>query len=660
VAASFDFFAQQELARRNTRWLVLWYLAAVATVVASYCTAGALVYALLALYGALPLSGGAPLEWRGLFGTYFAALSRVPVQAIVAMASAVGGIILAVSAHRAWQLREGGPAVAHMLGARYVDPWKCTPAERRLINVVEEMSIASAISVPPVYVLEREDAVNALVAGYSPNEAAVVVTHGALQKLSRDELQGIMGHEYSHILNGDMALNLRLACVLAGLSWLGERGEQMVYSAAWANRGLTHEESGAGAPAALLGAIVAFIGFPGVLAADAIKAAISRQRELLADSASVQYTRNPDGIAGALDSILALHAHTSVLAAHAGELSHMFFAPGVGRWWGFPTHPPIEERIRHAHPRFQRDAYREARHGTRREVAVLDGLGHVVKYASIGAAAAAALLGASVGRPTAQHVDYAAQLLARLPERLKEALHRAEGAECAMFALALGPDAAGRREALAVLAARCGAQKAAQTSELHVDVVGLGRNHMLTLAELAVPAIKEQAQKERDRFVADLAAVVEADHRVTFSEFVLHTLLRQRLREGAGQPIPTRFRTIGEVADDAQLILSLVAISAGDDAKGAYDKGAAVLGLGSRAPLGSEALDTTRIRDALERLRQLAPFAKPALLKACLEAAAADGKFRLVEAELVRMVAATLDCPVPPVLAAQDPQALAA
>jgi Zn-dependent protease with chaperone function len=154
----------------------------------------------------------------------------------------------------------------------------------------------------------------------------------------------------------------------------------MVYNAAWADRGLTREERGAGAPAALLGAIVAFIGFPGVLAADAIKAAISRQRELLADSASVQYTRNPDGIAGALDSILALHAPTSLLAAHAGELSHMFFAPVVGRWWGFPTHPPIEERIRHAHPRFQRDVYREARHGTPREVAVLDDLGQVVKF----------------------------------------------------------------------------------------------------------------------------------------------------------------------------------------------------------------------------------------------------------------------------------------
>jgi Zn-dependent protease with chaperone function len=295
------------------------------------------------------------------------------------MAAAVAGIIAAASLWRAWQLAEGGPALAHLLGARYIEPEKCNAAERRLLNVVEEMSIASGIAVPPVYVLGYETAANALVAGYSPNEAAIIVTRGALENLSREELQGVMGHEYSHILNGDMALNMRLACILAGLSWLGERGEEMALAAAAASRGVAREDRGGTAVAALVGALLAFIGFPGVFAADAIKAAISRERELLADSASVQYTRNPDGIAGALDSILSLHLATNVLSAQAASVSHMFFAPVAERWWGFPTHPPIEERIRHAHPRFNRDEYRERRHGTRREVAVLDDAGNLVR-----------------------------------------------------------------------------------------------------------------------------------------------------------------------------------------------------------------------------------------------------------------------------------------
>jgi hypothetical protein len=228
-----------------------------------------------------------------------------------------------------------------------------------------------------------------------------------------------------------------------------------------------------------------------------------------------------------------------------------------------------------------------------------------------------------------------------------------------MFALALEAHEAQRNAALALLESRRGTASAAKVAELHVVVGSLARNTMLTLADLAAPAIKAQKQKERDRFLADFAALVEADARVTLREFVLLTLLRQRLREGAGEPIRTRFRDVAEIAPDAHLALSLVALAA-RDAQAAFEKGAAVLGLGWRAPLGREALTAAGIGEALERLRHLSPFAKPALLKACLQAAGADGIFGLAEAELVRMVAATLDCPVPPLIAAQDPLALAA
>jgi Zn-dependent protease with chaperone function len=640
-----DFFEQQERARRSSRWLVLWYLAAVLAVIASYCAVAALAYAFLALYA-------------GSFPTYLAALVGVPAQLYYIVAGAVGGFVLAVSAYRMWQLSDGGPTIAHLLGARYVEPGKCTPSERRLLNVVEEMAIASGISVPPVYVLDRDDAINALVAGYSPNEAVIIVTQGAVQKLSRDELQGVMGHEFSHILNGDMALNVRLVGILAGLTRIGEYGEDLVYRAAWQTRGLKREESGAQAPIALFGALIAFIGFPGTFAAGAIKAAISRERELLADSASVQFTRNPDGIAGALDSILALRAHTAVRALYTEEFSHMFFATAVARWWGFPSHPPILERIRRAHPRFQRDDYRATRHGTRKEIAVIDGSGNVVKnlrMTAAGGAAVALAAVASIGQPAAQHVDYAARLLGRLPSRLREALHRTDEAEHAMFALALESDTATREAELKALEERRGADARSKVVDLHVHVGSLARNYMLTLAELAVPAIKEQRQKVRDAFLADFAAIVEADRRVTLREFVLLTLLRQRLREGAGQPIRTQFKRVEEIAADAHLVLSLVSLD-----QTAFEKGAAVLRLGWQAPLARETLSTARVSEALERLRHLSPFAKPGILKACFEAAAADGVLRLSEAELVRMVAATLDCPVPPVLAAQDPQALAA
>jgi Zn-dependent protease with chaperone function len=627
-----DFFEAQERSRRSSRWLVLWYALAVLGVVASYCAAAALAY------------------WA--FAKFIGAPARPPLELYLIVGGAVGGLILAVSAYRMWQLSDGGAVIAHLLGARYVEPGKCTPAERKLLNVVEEMAIASGISVPPVYVLEFDDAVNALVAGYSPNEAVIIVTKGATQKLSRDELQGVMGHEFSHILNGDMALNLRLVGILAGLTWIADSAERLILEIAQHQRGLKREERGAGALTAVFAALMAFIGSPGTFAADAIKAAISRERELLADAASVQFTRNPDGIAGALDSILALRAHTVVRAVHCEPFSHMFFAPAFSRWWSWPTHPPILERIRRAHPRFKRDEYRERRHGTRKEVAVIDGSGNVVKNLRMDTAVA---MVAAVGNPAAQHVDYAARLLASLPSRLREALHVAPQAELAMFALALEPEAATREAELQALATRRGAETVAKVKELHVYVGVMARNHMLTLADLAVPAIKEQRQKARDAFLADFAAVVEADRRVTLREFVLLTLLRQRLREGAGQPIRTEFRRIEEVAADAHVVLSLVSLD-----QAAFEKGAAVLKLGWQAPLAREALTTAKVSASLERLRHLSPFAKPAILKACFEAAAADGVFRLAEAELVRMVAATLDCPLPPALAAQDLQALAA
>jgi Zn-dependent protease with chaperone function len=594
-----DFFAQQDARRRASRWLVLWYCVAAALSVASYAGVGLLV------------------SW----------------QAALAVAAAVGLCIAGVSAYRMWQFRQGGHAIAELLGAGLVDPERASPSERRLLNVVEEISIASGLAVPPVYVMRHEDAVNALVAGHSPNEAVIVVTRGAVDKLSRDELQGVMGHEFSHILNGDMALNLRLAALLAGLSWIGEQGEALVFAAARAQRA-----SGEGSPAvfaAFFGAAIAFIGFPGTFASSAIRAAVARQRELLADAASVQFTRNPEAIAGALDSILALPAHTALLAAHAEGLAHMFFAPAIGHWYTFPTHPPIGERIRCVHPRFQRDDYRARRHGRRLEVAVLDGSGNVVKHMR----AQPPELVASVGRPSAAHVDFGRRLLEGLPRALREALDIPARAERVLFVLGGFP---------------------AETEELHPLVAALGPQHSLTLAELAVPAVKSQPQAERDRFLAEYAALVEADGRVTRREFVLLTFLRQRLRARAGEPIPARYRKVEEIAEDARAVLSLVALASGEAPQRAFANGAAVLKLGWEAPLPAAALDSARVSASLERLRHLAPLAKPAFLYACVAAAGADGSVRLAEAELVRMVAATLDCPVPPMIAAQDPLALAA
>jgi uncharacterized tellurite resistance protein B-like protein len=481
-----------------------------------------------------------------------------------------------------------------------------------------------------VYLLRGEDAINALVAGHSPNEAVIVATQGAVHKLSRDELQGVLGHEFSHILNGDMALNVRLVSLLAGIACFGEWGEAMVWAAAGEARNASREERGGEVLGALFGAAIAFIGFPGLFAAEAIKAAIARQRELLADSASVQFTRNPDGIAGALDSTRYLRAGTTLRTAYAVELSHMFFLPAIVRWWAWPSHPPIEERIRRVHPRFMREDYRRTRHAsTYRDgrVAVLDGAGNVVKV--IGGLGA---LAAVIEAPRPEHVDHARALLERLPQALKRRVASADGAQQVILEL-------------------LGTQTVPE---------GLGRHQALLVIELALPALRQMKQQERDAFLAEVMQRVQADGKVTLSEFVQATLLRQHLREGAGKPIPTKFRKLEQVARDAHLVLSLIAHASQSDTALAFDKGKAILGLPLPGPLPVAEISSVRLGEALERLRHLQPFQTPRGLKACVEAAAADGTFRLAEAELVRAVAATLDCPLPPVIGALDPATLPA
>ncbi len=646
-----DFFARQDAARRASRWLVLWYLLAALFVILCFNVAAALAYAVLAIYGALPLAGGEPLVWTTLGATYWHAVFHVPAVFHLWVSGAVATVIVTVSVYRLVQLSEGGPAVASLLGAHYLERSRVTPAEARLLNVVDEMAIASGISVPPVYLLNYDHAVNALVAGHSPNEAVIIVTRGLVTKLTRDELQGVMGHEFSHILNGDMALNVRLVALLAGLNAFQELGERLVYGAA----GLS--EAGRTGPggdpiAAILGALIAFIGFPGALAAEAVKAAISRQRELLADAASVQFTRNPDGIAGALDATLLLSAGTTLRGLHLSELSHMFFLPAVVHWWGFPTHPPIEKRIRHAHPRFHRDEYRRTRPGTQRDgrVAVLDGAGNVLKVLG-GIGAAAAL----VEPPRPEHVDHARRLLERLPPTIRRRLATPEGAALVMYALLLEREGPVRERQLALLGAEAGPVTAARD-----QLQGVGRRQFLLLVELALPALKEWKQKQRNTFLALVQALVEADQKMTLGEFVQATLLRQHLREGAGKPIPTRFRKVEDVAQDANVVISLIAQVSRGDTAASHARGREILGVALPGPLEVGELTSARILESLERLRHLQPFEKPRVLKACVETAAADGPFRLAEMELVRAVAATLDCPIPPVIRSLDPATLAA
>jgi len=634
------FFEHQALARRNTKMMVFLF-----------------VLAVLAIVLAVDLVLGALYLW-GYGDLYFTA---VPSSVYVTGAAATAAIILIVSLFNTVRLAEGGVAVARMIGARRVPPDTADALERRLRNVVEEMAIASGVRVPDVYVMDGERGINAFAAGWDSSNAVVAVTRGTLESLTRDELQGVIAHEFSHILNGDMRLNIRMIGVLAGIVFIGSIGEFVM-------RSVRGSRDGKGAPALFLAGLAVFIiGYIGLFFARLIKAAVSRQREFLADASSVQFTRNPDGIAGALDQIRASSAGTLIANRYAEEMSHMFFGAALKvRLAGlFDTHPPLEERIRRVHPRFQPKDYRARRD-----------LGIVAERASrpqeqrgrrSGDLATAwgrspVESAALVGTLDAAKVDFAARLLNSLPELLRESLRSSDGAAAVLIALVLAePQDAMEQQLQAIssaeLRARAGVAKPLVSRH--------GPAFHLPLVDLALPALKSAPAQTKKDLLAALEAAISADRRISLHEFVVLALVREQLEP---RKAVAATRRIAELKSEAGTLLSLV-VHAGTriDATGkreaalqaALRAGADVLGIAIDLAAPAS-LNLQSVSAALEALRTLAPMQKAVLVKALFAAVTLDGTIRVAEAELMRLVGAVLDCPLPPLLQSLDPATLAA
>jgi Zn-dependent protease with chaperone function len=661
-----SFFENQQLARRNTKILVLLYALAVGGVVLAVDLVLAAFYAW-------------SYEWpqAGPALTLGMRLRVVPTALYAWGAIGTALVILAVSAWHVMRLGGGGKAVAEMVGARRLASDTREPLERRLLNVIEEMAIAAGVRVPAVYVMDGEPGINAFAAGYDTPDAVVAVTRGTLEALNRDELQGVVGHEFSHILHGDMRLNIRMIGVLAGIVFIGSVGEFIMRS----QRG--GGDSKGALPIFAGGLALFLIGYIGLFFARLIKASVSRQREFLADASSVQYTRNPDGIAGALDQIG--HASTSALIAnrHAEDLSHMFFGQAIAvRLHGlFDTHPPLEERIARVHPRFERDGYRR----TRARPVVGEVEGKVTQDGDKRAAAAlmagrrGADLGNAWGRSAGESaqlvgamdgakVDYAARLLAALPRELRERLREPEGARAAVVALLLAPKEEVLKGQLAALEGKGLAALAEGARRAELLTRRLGPAFHMAVVDLALPALKALPEPARAELIVALEAVIHADRRVSLHEFVVLTLLRSQLA-GKARPGVAGGRKLADLAFDASLVLSLV-VHAGtrQDATGARAEalkaamraGTREMGFAEVPPTVESTLTLERAAAALESLRQLAPLQKALLVKGLFAAVSHDGTIRVMEAELMRLVGAVLDCPLPPLLESIDPATLAA
>ncbi|TAN54353.1 MAG: hypothetical protein EPN19_06630 [Betaproteobacteria bacterium] len=670
MPAASTFFEHQHLARRNTRVMVVLFLIAVAAVVVAVDFVLATAY----LWG-LADFGNATARQPGLLTLY----RLVPGPIYLGGAVVTVGIILSVSAVNVVKLAGGGSAVAEMIGARRIAPGTRDALERRLLNVVEEMAIASGVRVPAVYVMDDERGINAFAAGYDVSNSVVAVTRGTLETLTRDELQGVIGHEFSHILNGDMRLNIRMIGVLAGIVFIGAIGEFVMRSV----RESRDSRNTGGIFA--LGLALFVIGYVGLFFARLIKAAVSRQREFLADASSVQFTRNPDGIAGALDQI---GRSTGLISnRYAEELAHMFFGQGIKVWFGglFDTHPPLEERIRRVRPGFQPTAYRSRREQAA-PPAVAGGeeaFGRGAGFAATGAAAASAgrrnsdasaAWGRSAGESAAlvgsvagAKIDYAARLLASLPEPLRDALHETGPARAIVVALLLAPQDDVMAGQLAALEAAGLAELASGAAAAAPLARRLGPAFRLPLLDLALPAVKLAPAQDKSGLIEALKLVIHADRRVSLEEFVVMTLVRHQLAPNAGTSTIAR-RRLAELKPQVLVLLGLLAhAGVRSDATGdreqrlleAMRAGIKAMNLeGEPDSSGEIAIDAAA--RALAMLRELAPLQKAILVRGLFAAVSVDGRIRVAEAELMRLVGAVLDCPLPPLLESVDPATLLA
>ena len=569
--------------------------------------------------------------------------TRVPRALYVWGAIGTAAAILLASLYRILRLRAGGQAIAEMIGATRVPSDTRDPLERRLLNVVEEMAIAAGTRVPAVYVMQEERGINAFAAGYDVSSSVIAVTRGTLESLDRDELQGIIGHEYSHIVNGDMRLNIRMVGVLSGIVLVGAVGEFLMRGA---GRSRGRRDSGSGQVFAI-GLALMLIGYVGLFFARLIKAAVSRQREFLADASSVQFTRNPAGIAGALDQIRASAAGTLVANRYAEDMSHMFFGQAVKLRFAalFATHPPLEERIKRVHPGFAPARYRGRRVPTADEAPPAPATGQRADDQAQAWGRSVAQSVALVGTLDAANVDYAHRLIEQLPAALREALRSAEGAPAVIVALLVATPKELMEQQLAAVQAAAGLALAQSARALAPEAAALGPQFRLPLVDLALPALK--SLENPAPFLKAIEAVINADRRVSLHEFAVLTLLRSQLEPA---PRPQKGdRSISQLGDEIRALLSLLAhAGTPGEAERAFRAGAAQLGMPQVELMKREALSLQLAGDALDRLRALAPLAKAELVSALFATVTFDSKVRVSEAELMRLVGAALGCPVPP------------
>jgi len=675
-----DFFDREARAQKQTRRLVgLFGLTVLAVLVVTNLLLASLVYVF-----SDPLSNSVWWSPASVIGATLYLLGEALVRPLhffrliihpQAVCWITIGTLFSIAAgcfYKIRQLSTGGPAVAELLGGRRIEAKAADPDEQRLRNVVEEMAIASGTSVPEIYVLDNERGINSFAAGYTRDDVAIGVTRGCVKLLTRDELQGVAAHEFSHILNGDTRLNMKLIGLAHGFFWPTILGRALIYGDTDVPTAddsfLVAEDETKLLPTAPLGFVFVILGSISLPFVRLIKSAICRQREWLADAAAVQFTRNPAGIEGALKKIGGLYKQGRLDSPHAEVASHLYFASfNYESLFAFlDTHPPLPKRISAIDPAFDGDfpaVKMLAPNQFERNQAFERVAGHAVACEGALPGSVLALAGAA----TAEHLKLASLMRLNLPLEVKMAVRDPAGAAAVIYSLLLSDDDSLRGRQMQLLQANLAREMFAQTAALAPQIAALGDRYKLFLAEFAVPALRENNVSNHDAFHQNMRRLIESDGSIDLFEYTLMKMVARQLRahfEGAATG-KTIYGKVSDVLPDCALLLSALAHMGAEDetaARTAFAKGAEFLDVPTTAQaqfIPRSEWDLSQVDAALTRLSRRPDAVIRNILLACGKTVAADGQVTEREAELLRAIADALDCPMPPFVEAIRSEELA-
>ncbi|AJQ94370.1 M48 family metallopeptidase [Gynuella sunshinyii] len=637
-----DFFEHQDRARRNTWKLILFFVTATLLIVMAVNALAFTVWLSWQNHTSYPHLS-IPLgfqQWLNNPNAWFTAGATIL-------------ILLSGSLLQWLNLAKGGEAVARMADARPIEEFFNDPKATQFRNVVAEMAIASGVSAPKLYIMDRETGINAFVAGYQVNQAVMVVTRGMLTHLNREQIQGVVGHEFSHILNGDMRLNIRLMSMLAGIVMIGQFGRFMADIGGRSGyRSRRSRNNNSALPVFLAGLALMAIGAIGVFFGRLIRAAVSRQREFLADASSVQFTRNPEAVAGALYKIQKQSEGSLLQHRHAEDMSHFCFGNTVHIAHFnhlLATHPPLPERIKRIAPNFlarqrnieNRDLENTPQQNQAPEATLIGGMAAAVTGLQIQQV---------VGQTSAAHVDYAHQLYKQIPPYVRTLLATSAGARAFCYGVILKENDQ-QQEIVRFIASEDpnGAENLARLWKWQRQAAPALR---LPCLELCIPALNKHTVEDILIFLQRIQRLCEWDQQIVLMEWIVLSLLDHHLNPAHKTRDKVKHHSLKNLGEELQLLLSSLVYLNTDlqKANNAYKQAMTSMGFADRWLLSRTAIPLTRLQPVMTELNGLSFILKKTVIQACSDIILSDQQVNVSEYDCLRTIATVFGCPMPPLI----------